>query len=220
MKAELVVAVPRLMEFLSRTGNTDHGIHREQSCLQGMQRMHSLARMHQMRGRIYTIEGLAKTASMGMGEQFFDKHVVYGEFAKQWSGGTEGTVLLELQLYEKSLNVKRKVALSDIRAMAALELSEAPLYAPAMLKSLLSAPPELVTEGTAVGFTSGDYSSLGPLGKNRAAAVNGHYSASSISSVLLSYHCSHRTVHVFFLHLPSYYCSQRTGRALLSCYCY
>ena len=64
----LSVACPCLMEVLSRTGNTEHGSHRQQTVLQGIRRCHALAlAMQKVTGRNPDWEAVAKQAAKGMG---------------------------------------------------------------------------------------------------------------------------------------------------------
>ncbi len=172
IKKEIVVACPRLMEILSRTGNASHGVARTQTALQGCKRVLTLAVSKQLAsGRDDVWDDVAKVASIGMPPGYIETARTYCAFVKQWSGGKDGEILHNLEAYEKTLNVKRKIATQDLRSMASITFSEAPRYIPAMVKALLVAPSGFVVDGVASLFNAGDYHGLQQGGKCRSAAM-------------------------------------------------
>ena len=72
-------------------------------------------------------------------------------------------MLISLEEYERTLQVKRKILPSDLARLGALNMPEAPLYVPAMIKTLLNAPGEMVSNGHADVFSSTDISGLSNL---------------------------------------------------------
>ena len=174
LRWQIVVACPRLMEVLSRTGNAGHGIARTQTALQGCKRVLTLAIAKQREtGKLDVWDQVARIASIGMPPNYIETASTYCSFVKQWAGGKDGKVLLDLEAYEKVLSVKRKIATQDLRAMANITLDEAPRYIPAMVKALLVAPGTFVVDGMASNlFTPNDYHGLSQSGnKTRTAAI-------------------------------------------------
>ena len=112
----------------------------------------------------------------------------YYEFTKEWSGGAKGQVLLQLEEYERSLDVKRKIKPADLTRLASLSMPDAPKYVPAMLKALLNAPGAMVEHGYAEVFNSSDVSSLAsPTSNCRKAAVEASRLFRSSQSFLDAY---------------------------------
>jgi hypothetical protein len=168
---QLVVACPRLTEVLSRTGNAAHGVARVQTTLQALKRVHALATIQQSGGRAPDWDIVRNSAAMGMSPEFKGTAQSLCDFVRVWSGGADGHIRTDLESFERTLTVKRKVAPSDLRAFSKLELAEAPRYVTAMVKALLSAPPMMVHDGVANIFSNTDLFSLSVGGKNRQFAL-------------------------------------------------
>ena len=72
-RAELVRGCPKLMEFLSRSGNSLHGVHRKQTVEQGVRRVHGLVKSKLDSGAPIEWAQIAKWASLGMGLNYGPK---------------------------------------------------------------------------------------------------------------------------------------------------
>ena len=90
---------------------------------------------------------------------------------RAWAG-TTGDTLVQLEIFERSLDVKRRVAADDLEAMSRIKFLEGPVFITAMMKAMMSAPPKYAeTSGDANLFSSADFTSVGPSGKLRHAAL-------------------------------------------------
>ena len=168
INADLVAACPDLMKALSRTGNASHGVHRIETTLQGCKRMHELI-MQAKPGQDRS--DMVKLACLGQLPGYNDKAECYYDFVNAWSGGKDAHILLALEAYERTLQVKRNILPTDLRKLAAINLVDAPKYVPAMFKAMLNAPSEMVNNGFAEVWTGGDLMSISISGKNREHAV-------------------------------------------------
>ena len=160
----LVQACPDLMKALSRTGNASHGVHREETTLQGCKRMHELIANHTDGSKEYIV----KLACLGQLPGYATKAECYYDFCMAWSGGRDAHVLLALEAYERTLPVKRQLLASDLQKMAQLDLIEMPRYIPAIVKAMLNAPSDMVENGYAAVFSLADFMSMKPGGRHRA----------------------------------------------------
>ena len=109
IKAELVVECPRLMEVLSRTGNAGHSVFRVQTALQHCNRIHQLAVHRQVAKQPVDWEAIAKQTCIGMGDDFLEEAKKLTQFVRVWSGGGDAFILKDLDQYERTLKVKRKL---------------------------------------------------------------------------------------------------------------
>ena len=185
---QLVQACSRLMEVLSRTGNASHGVARQQTTIQGLKRVHMLAADRQRANVEVDWTAIARVASIGMDPRYIETASMLCEFARTWAGGVDGQILADLEAFERTLVVKRNVLATDLLAMSRINLLDAPRYVPAMVKALLSAPPNMVNnEGNATIFTSADYASLAEGGKNIPFAREAHKIMVAASSFLDAY---------------------------------
>jgi hypothetical protein len=172
---QLVQACTRLMEVLSRTGNASHGVARQQTTIQGLKRVHMLAAARQRANVEVDWAAIARMASIGMDPKYIETASMLCDFARAWAGGVDGHILADLEAFERTLSVKRNVLPTDLLAMSKIHLLDAPRYVPAMVKALLSAPPNMVNnEGYATVFTSADFASLAEGGKNIPFAREAH----------------------------------------------
>ena len=134
---ELAVAVPKLMETLSRNGNNCNDVFRLQSSLQICSRIHKL---YLKASNTDDWEMIASRACKGNGgKTFLPKARMLADFVKNWAGGQEGAILRELEQYEKSTDFKRKLSPADLQAISKIQI-KFPKYIVALVKAMLSAP--------------------------------------------------------------------------------
>ena len=186
IKAELVIACPRLMETLSRTGNAGHSVYRVQTALQHCNRIHQLAVNRQKADMDVDWNSIAKQACIGMGANFLDDAKKLMEFVRVWSGGEDGHILKDLEGYERALKVKRKLYPHDLQSISKVDFVDGGRYIPAMVKALLNAPTADST-GHANLFSNSDYSSLQPAAKARPFAKEANGLMCSATSFLDAY---------------------------------
>ena len=185
---ELAVAVPKLMEMMARVGNSGNDAFQEQTTLQICARIHKLAcaRIHKLGSIDWKV--VAVQAAIGNGGNAFEgKALQLTDFVQVWSGGKDGAVLRDLELYEKSLTVKRKLHPGDLSCIAALgPMHDCARYIPALVKSMLNSPTMDQTEHCNL-FSTADFSSLSKGGKNRQRAVEAHQLMQQASTFLQAY---------------------------------
>lgn len=186
IKAELVIACPRLMEVLSRTGNAGHSVYRVATALQHCNRIHHLAASRQGSGKAVDWDAIAKQACIGMGDEFLDDAKKLSDFVRVWSGGEDGHVLKDLELYERTLRIKRKLYPHDLQALSKVDFIDGNKYIPAMVKAMLNAPIADST-GHASLFTNSDYSSIQPNAKARPFAKEANSWMDAAESFLSAY---------------------------------
>lgn len=188
IKSELVEACPRLMEVLSRTGNAGNNVFRIQTALQHCNRIHNLIIAKEKDNQPMDYNFIAKQACIGMGNEFLESAKKMIDFVRVWSGGVDGHVLKNLELYERTLTVKRNVYARDLQALSKIDLSEAPRFVPAMVKSMLNAPPSYMdSAGYATLFSVSDFSSLQAGSKNRQYAIEANNMMDAASSFVAAY---------------------------------
>ena len=95
LRHELVTACPSLMAFLSKTGNASHGVHRKQTMVQGLKRVHDLASAKMRAGDTVDWDSIAKLASLGMGTNYASKAQAYCRFVEAWAGGLNGALIAD-----------------------------------------------------------------------------------------------------------------------------
>jgi len=166
VKWEVVVAVPRLMEVLSRVGNATHTVYRQATTLQHCSRIHALAMQAQKSGDKPHWETIARQSCIGLGPEFMSKAVDLCAFVREWSGGEDGAILKNMEAYERTLTVKRKLYSNDFKLMSQVDPHGLSRYIPAMVKCMLNSP-TADPSGYANIFTSNDYLSLSSQGRNR-----------------------------------------------------
>lgn len=169
---ELCIAVPRLMEVLSRIGNNANNVFREQSALQHCNRLHRLAVLKEKSGPMTSDswDQIARQACIGMGQEFIDDAKKLCKFVKAWSGGEDGKVLNILEAYEKTLVAKRKLVPADLAAIAGLDLWQCQRFGIMMVKAMLNAP-TCDSTGHARLFSTSDFASVQQKGKNCKLAI-------------------------------------------------
>jgi hypothetical protein len=181
IKWELVVVCPKLMRTVARTGNIAHGVHRVATALQCCQ---SVFNAYQ---QTHDWDKAKFIACQGQTPEFADNFHDFQKFVEAHAGGSDGRYLQGLEQYERSLDVKRLIAASDLQRLASISMPDAPRYVPAMAKALLNAPPGKVVKGYADLFSTNDITSLGPLGKNRKAAAQAGDLMTASSNFLAAY---------------------------------
>ena len=85
-----------------------------------------------------------------MGTNYPQKSDTFCLFVQRWSGGSTGALISDIADFEQTLRTKREIALADLRALANVELAEAPRYIAAVVKAMLSAPPSAVLCGSRI----------------------------------------------------------------------
>jgi hypothetical protein len=161
-------ACPRLMEILSRTGNSSHGAYRAATTLQHCNRVHNIVK--HKKGDI-DWEQVAKQACIAMGPDFGASAKLICEFVKLWSGGVDGRVLKDLEAYERTLTVKRSIYPADLGKLTNIDFVDCARYVPALIKAMLNSPTCDATEHSNL-FVQLDFTSLQSTGKNRPYAVD------------------------------------------------
>jgi len=130
LPGELELAVPGLLSCLSRIGNASNDVFRQQTALQLCARIHSIiaSKMKNDKDEV-DLTWVAKQACIGNGgTSFMPKAVQLVEFVRAWSGGRDAQILRDLEKYERSISVKRKLAPADLQTMAGIDLLHAPKY--------------------------------------------------------------------------------------------
>ena len=124
---ELELAVPGLLACLSRIGNASHNVYRHQTALQLCARIHSIVK--NQKGKELNEIQIAKQACVGNGGMSMLPQVQQlTSFVIAWSGGANAHILRDLELYERACTLKRKLAASDLHAIANIDLLHASRY--------------------------------------------------------------------------------------------
>ena len=184
---QVAVAIPGLMKVLSRTGNASHGVARMTTALQGCKRVHAIYTSLRKPGCDVDWDRVAKLASVGMPPNYVKDARMLCDFVQAWSGGADGTILAELESYERVLQVKRVIAASDLQLFSKLDLPDAPRYVLAMVKAILNAPATMVVNGVANVFTMSDINSLQGNGRNRKFAREANTIMQAASNFVAAY---------------------------------
>ena len=128
------------MEVLSRTGNASHSVYRVQTALQHCNRIHQLAVARKSASKALDWDAIAKQACIGMGDAFLGDARKLADFVAAWSGGEDAFILKDLEQYERTLKVKRKLYAHDLQALSKVDFNDGQKYTPAMVKAMLQAP--------------------------------------------------------------------------------
>ncbi len=128
LPAELEMAVPGLLACLSRTGNASHDVFRVPTSIQFCSRIHALYNAASKLGKVDWPK-IAKQAVCGNGgaSQLQNAEMLC-DFVRAWSGGANASLLREVEQFERSITVKRKVFASDLQALSTVDLLHAPKY--------------------------------------------------------------------------------------------
>ena len=192
LPAALVLAVPRLMEIMSRVGNAGNNVFREQTAIQHCNRIHALATAQSKAGEL-DWDAIARQACIGMGQPFLPDARLLCEFVKAWSGGENASILKDIEEYERTLTVKRKIYPCDMLELSKIDLFDAHRYVPAMLKAMLNAPTANST-GHATLFSNADYASLHHGGRSRPFAIDANKMMAAAEEFLMAYSIMPATV--------------------------
>jgi hypothetical protein len=128
MPGELELAVPGLFSVLSEVGNVSNSVYRLNTTLQIAVRIHQMALQHEDDP---DWDLIAKQAGKGMHRHEADQLSDLCSFVKEWSGGADGNILQELEAYEKTLDVRRKISFKDLGKLAECRLDDYPHIVPA-----------------------------------------------------------------------------------------
>ena len=108
------------------------------------------------------------------------------EVVRVWSGGEDGHILKDLEAYERTLKVKRKLYPHDLQSISKVDFVDGRRYVPAMVKAMLNAPTADST-GHANLFSNSDYTSLQPAAKARPFAKEANDLMGAATSFLNAY---------------------------------
>ena len=113
-------------------------------------------------------------ALIGKGPELKKNMTSFLEFAKAWGGGKDGCILTDLESYEKTLNVKRKLYPADLKNLASIDPVELEIFVPAMIKGMLNSPNEFtdsLSYSTLFPSKGSDASTIQINGRNRPFAI-------------------------------------------------
>jgi hypothetical protein len=123
---ELELAVPGIFQVLSRIGNASNSTFQLQTTLQHCSRIHSLA----VQQSVPDWDKIARIASIGMEPGYTDHVRKYIVFVQAWSGGANAAILRDLEKYERTLTVRRKLNPDDLELLAKVDIVQAPKIVP------------------------------------------------------------------------------------------
>ena len=75
----------------------------------------------QQQGKGVDWDAIAKQACIGMGAGFVDDAKKLSEFVRVWSGGVDGHILKDLEMFERALKVKRKLYSHDLQSLSKID---------------------------------------------------------------------------------------------------
>lgn len=128
---ELELEVPGLLACLSRVGNASHDVFRVQTALQMCARIHSIiASKERIKGHgAIDLDQVARQACADSGgSDAFPSARKLVDFVLAWSGGKNAGILRDLEQFERSATVKRKLAAADLEMLSQADLLHAPRY--------------------------------------------------------------------------------------------
>ena len=162
---QIIEACPQLMQVLSRTGNADHEVARIQTALQQCKRMHSLSKMYPD-----DEERTLDAACIGKPAEYKEEAKLILKFTDQQAGGPEGLVLEELEQYEQTLEIKRKISAEVLGSLAPINIPGCRRIVCAMYKAMLCSPDGYESSGFSTLLSPSDVSTVMPGGKNVKSA--------------------------------------------------
>ena len=112
---------------------------------------------------------LVSRVTRGISRELAKEAPFLPQFVSVWSGGKEGSVLQEIERWEQSNQIKRKLKGADLKQMAGLPVHKFRKWVPAMLKASIVAPKEFLQTGL---WTAADFSSLKSGNPKIMAKVN------------------------------------------------
>ena len=179
----LVLACPRLMATLSRVDNA-HAVGRQQTALQMCSRLTEVLSQYPNADREFVV----KRAAIGMTTEQQVSMRSLLPFAGNWSGGANREIIRELEGYEKSLTVKRRLPLSALEAYAAVNPIDLEQVVPAMVKAMLNTPMEYVDEqGLSMLFSKSEIKTIAAPGKTRTMAIQANQLMVSARKFITAY---------------------------------
>ena len=127
---ELEIEVPGLLAALSRMGNAHHDVFRHKTALQMCNRIHSVLKTKmQNKPDQVNVDDVAHIACQGNGgTAYFQQCLQLIALVQAWSGGLDGHVLRDLENFERSCTLKRKLAPADLKSLADVDMLHAPAY--------------------------------------------------------------------------------------------
>ena len=153
---------PEVIEALCRAGNADHGTARESTPVNLWRRMFKMKSETPDMSNDELVKRINRSVSPALQKECpFMPH-----FVAQWSGGKDGSVLAEIERWEKLNTIKRKLKGSDLKQLAFLPVQRFRTWVPAMLKATIVHPKEFLATGL---WTAADLTSL----KNKNARLMG-----------------------------------------------
>jgi len=135
LPGELEQAVPGLFAVLSEVGNVSNSVFRLNTALQTAIRCHQMASSFGA-GADINWDQVAKLASRGLPQREAEKLPDLCSFVQVWSGGDSAHILKGLEVYEKSLSVRRKIRFEDFGKLAACKLEDVPNIVPVACRRL------------------------------------------------------------------------------------
>ncbi len=157
VRHELISLCPKLMEILAEADNAKHDTFRKESHLQIMSNLHRRS----VATPLVPMERLMLLVGRAHCDDFKEVMPPLAEFVQNYSGGDEGKLLKELDIFMKSLNPVREVSPQVFGDLGKLKLSRAPLYVHALAKATLCAPDKYVGKNNlAKVFDSRDFTAM------------------------------------------------------------
>ena len=128
LPGELEVACPGVFKLLSEVGNVSNASYRLKTVLQTCQSIHAMAKQSDCSDESWA--RIRVQAAMGLPKHEADRIDDICSFVCKWSGGDDGHILQNLEDYEKTLNVRRKIRSDDLGKLASCDLDDAPHIVP------------------------------------------------------------------------------------------
>lgn len=137
---ELEIEVPGLLSCLSRVGNASNDVFRQPTSIQMCSRIHALfCACSKSAAAEVDWAKIAKQASCGNGGvSALPMISQLCDFVRAWSGGQKAQLLKEIESYERTLTIKRKIFGSDLQALSTVDLLHAPKYVAVTRMHILS----------------------------------------------------------------------------------
>ena len=171
VRKDLANLVPDAMRILSEADNSKHDNYQTESAIQTMFNIHRRA-IRQEAASASDYAMICKQVSRGHKPDFVRAAECLSEYVRNYAGGKEKPLLLELDAYVKSLAVVRDVPPELFRDIAKIKAPHIPLYITALVKATYSCSPHYCASGKARVFIHSDLSSV--LGSNKGQALKAH----------------------------------------------
>lgn len=129
LPGELELAVPGLLSCLSRIGNASHDVYRQKTALQMCNRIHTIISCRTSKSKDVDIDFVVKQACVGNGGTEYQPQCrQLADFVVAWSGGKDGRWLRDLEKFERTVALKRKLPAAMLQALGTADLLHAPKY--------------------------------------------------------------------------------------------